>query len=138
MTEQDKKIQDLKAENERLKRQMEELIENNLDPIEMCKVSIALDKLKEYQNLEEQGLLLKLPCKVGDTVYSITRDFISEYIVESIRIYEHSIQFYWECTKGIYHNVVGFADFEIGKTVFLTEQEAQAALEKMKGGGVNG
>ena len=95
------------------------------------------NKLAEYEDLEEQGLLLKLPCKVGDTVYSITRDFISEYIVESIRIYEHSIQFYWKCTKGIYHNVVGFANFDIGKTVFLTKQEAQAALEKMKAGGVN-
>ena len=93
----------------------------------------AMEKLAEYEDLEDQGLLLQLPCKKGDTVYSITRDFISEYIVESIRIYEHSIQFYWKCTKGIYHNVVGFADFEIGKTVFLTEQEAQAALEKMKG-----
>ena len=27
------------------------------------------DKLAEYEDLEEQGLLLKLPCKVGDTVY---------------------------------------------------------------------
>lgn len=27
------------------------------------------NKLKEYEDAEEQGLLLKLPCKVGDTVY---------------------------------------------------------------------
>ncbi len=93
----------------------------------------VVEYASEQRRLEDQGLLLQLPCNVGDTVYSITRDFISEYVVESIRIYEHSIQFYWKCTKGIYHNVVGFADFEIGKTVFLTEQEAQAALEKMKG-----
>ena len=98
----------------------------------------VVEYASEQQRLEEQGLLLKLPCKVGDTVYSITRDFISEYMVESIRIYEHSIQFYWKCTKGIYRNVVGFADFEIGKTVFLTEQEAQTALEKMKAGEQNG
>ena len=28
-----------------------------------------LEKLKEYQQLEEQGRLPKLPCKVGDVVY---------------------------------------------------------------------
>lgn len=43
-----------------------------LDAIEMCKIYIALDRLKEYQRLEEQGLLLRLPCKVGDTVYALT------------------------------------------------------------------
>ena len=110
MDHKDVIIQDLKAKNKKL-----------------------TEELEKYKQLEEQGLLLRLPCKVGDVVYSITRDFISEYIVESIRIYEHSIQFYWKCTKGIYHNVVGFANFDIGKTVFLTEQEAQSALEKMKG-----
>lgn len=29
----------------------------------------AVDKLAEYEDLEEQGKLLTLPCKVGDTVY---------------------------------------------------------------------
>ena len=29
----------------------------------------AYFKLKDYEDLEEQGLLFKLPCKVGDTVY---------------------------------------------------------------------
>lgn len=49
--------------------QLQEILTNNLDPIEMCKVSIALDKLKEYQEAERQGRLLHLPCKAGDTVY---------------------------------------------------------------------
>lgn len=35
-------------------------------------------KLKDYEDLEEQGLLVKLPCKVGDTVYVPTRNFVSE------------------------------------------------------------
>ena len=34
-------------------------------------VSQCFDKLAEYEDLEEQGLLLRLPCKVGDTVYCI-------------------------------------------------------------------
>lgn len=33
-------------------------------------------KLKAYEDAEEQGLLLRLPCKVGDTVYQISENFI--------------------------------------------------------------
>lgn len=111
-------------------------------------------KLKDYEDAEEQGLLLRLPaplngvesfsldgkttwyrfpCRIGDTVYQITKDFISEYQITSMTIYPYSIQFNWECTKGIYKNVVGFAGFEIGKTVFLTREEAEAKLKEMEG-----
>ena len=34
-----------------------------------------LIQLKEYQQLEEQGRLIKLPCKVGDTVWVVTSPF---------------------------------------------------------------
>lgn len=37
-------------------------------------VAEYLRKLKAYENLEEQGRLVKLPCKVGDTVYAIGFD----------------------------------------------------------------
>lgn len=33
------------------------------------KIAAILKKLAEYEDLEEQGRLLKLPCKMGDTVY---------------------------------------------------------------------
>lgn len=39
----------------------------------------ALEEFNEYKNLEEQGLLLRLPCKVGDTVYLI-EDFMGKVI----------------------------------------------------------
>ena len=148
MTEKDLQIQDLKAENERLKRQMEELIENNLDPIEMCKVSIALDKLKEYQNLEEQGLLLKLPCKVGDTVFCIYSRWTkcSAYNEEKDEYRCQGCECECDSRKEKYISEQRAYSLDwiitnlkaFGKTAFLTEQEAQAALEKMKGGGVNG
>ena len=38
-------------------------------PSEAQKILKLAERLKEYEDLEEQGLLLKLPCKVGDTVY---------------------------------------------------------------------
>lgn len=38
-------------------------------PSEAQKILKLAERLKDYEDLEEQGLLLKLPCKVGDTVY---------------------------------------------------------------------
>lgn len=107
---------------------------NCTDPysVDLCQRFSAFRKLAEYEELEEQGRLLRLPCKVGDTVYKITRNFISEYKIISETIYPYSIQFNWQCTKGIYGNLVGFADREIGKTVFLTREEAEAKLKEME------
>lgn len=91
----------------------------------------CLYKLAEYEDLEEQGLLLKLPCKIGDMVYSITRNFISEYMICSIEKYNEGFFFNWRCEKGIYINVRGFTDYDIGKTVFLTKEQAEQALKQM-------
>lgn len=87
-------------------------------------------KLAEYEDLEEKGLLLKLPCKIGDTVYAITRNFISEYLIWSIEKYNEGFFFNWRCEKGIYKNVCGFTDYEIGKSVFLTKEAAEQKLKE--------
>jgi hypothetical protein len=42
----------------------------NID-VALKKANYALDELKEYKDLEEQGLLIKLPCKVDSVVYAI-------------------------------------------------------------------
>lgn len=97
-----------------------------------CEADIYL-KLAEYEDLEEQGLLLKLPCKVGDTVYSITRDFISEYNIRNFICYDNgNIFFDWKCVKGIYLNIKGFHIDDIGKTVFLTKEAAEKELERLE------
>lgn len=72
-----------------------------------------LEKLGEYEDAEEQGLLLRLPCKVGDTVYSVVKDGLQ--IIElkfSLELYARRM-----------------SDF--GKTVFLTKEEAERALKQM-------
>ena len=86
----------------------------------------------KYRKLEEQGLLLKFPCKVGDKVYSVTRNFISKYIICSIQKYTEGFFFNWKCEEGIYANTRGFTEFEIGKTVFLTKEEAEQKLKEME------
>lgn len=102
-----------------------------------------LEKSKEYQQLEEQGKLLKLPCKVGDTVwdndygrpcaYTITAFSFGEceeYICEPVTAKE--AVFYYANSSG---SITGsFAGSEIGKSVFLTKSEAEAKLKELRGG----
>lgn len=81
--------------------------------LELVKIWAKLKKLKEYQNLEKQGKLLKLPCEIGHRVYMIYQ-FCGEGAWE---IEEHKIR---------------LEDLEnIGKTVFLTIEEAEAALKEL-------
>ena len=51
----------------------DKLCKNICDDIEYdcskCGLEKALEKLADYEDLEEQGLLVRLPCKVGDIVY---------------------------------------------------------------------
>lgn len=90
-----------------------------------------LKELKEYKVLEEQGLLLKLPCKVGDTVY-IVRKY--SYCPSGACKMEISCS---ECRKSapyeIYKRKFKLDDLmEIGKTIFLNKEEAEATLQEMK------
>lgn len=103
----------------------------------------ALNKLADYEDLEEQGRLIKLPCKVGDTVwdndygrpcaYTITAFSFGEceeYICEPVTTKE--TVFYYANSSG---SITGsFAESEIGKSVFLTKSEAEAKLEELRGG----
>ncbi len=93
-----------------------------------------VEKLEEYENLEEQGKLLKLPCAVGDTVYEVqeSRERIQPYIVIAVHASECGKLYGWELKdgKGFYSNVNGFSEYAIGKQVFLSREEAEAALKK--------
>ena len=100
-----------------------------------------LGKLADYEDLEEQGLLLKLPCKVGDIIWDNdygmpTSDEITGYSFgESDGDIEYpasktEIVFYFSNTSG---SITGsFALSEIGKTVFLSQDDAEQALKESK------
>lgn len=91
------------------------------------------EKLCEYEDLEEKGRLTKLPCKVGDTVYGISMGKIINLTVNEISI------FYMKGEKII--NVKcqsndefrNYVEREFGKTVFLSKEEAEAVINKLKG-----
>lgn len=93
-----------------------------------------LDRLKELVEAEKDGRTVVLPCKVGDTLYEVTgRKTISEYRVKAIRVELFCVFIEWEIEKGfVWQSLSGITQNEIGKTVFLTREEAEKALEAMK------
>ena len=81
-------------------------------------------KVSEYADLMRQGLLINLPCKVGDGVYGIDG---TSGIITKIH-YELSKEWSFE-TNNFYSRVINWNWFaNIGKTVFLTPEEAKKAL----------
>lgn len=115
-------------------KELKELKENGaFTDVELAQIVTMQNELKKYKDLEEQGLLVKLPCKVGDTVYVLTMDLVSEFKITAIFLDIHGTYFYWlfyYC--GIYERTSGFSECDIGKTVFLTREEAEEKLEEMK------
>lgn len=103
------------------------------------------EKLKAYEGLEEQGLLFRLPCKVGDIVYyehpySSVHTGIQAYQITNIMISQNKKGAWTKKYRAmmllngkIIDSQINFSFDDIGKTVFLTKEEAEAALEKMKG-----
>lgn len=94
----------------------------------------ALQKLAAYEDAEEQGRLVILPCKVGDTIYAPTRSFVSEFRVIQFDFggyKEPYLWVEWYLTKGFTGDfrIDGISASEIGKTVFLSREEAEAALK---------
>lgn len=115
---------------------------DNLSIEDCMAIQEPLNKLHEYEIAEEKGLLLRLPCKVGDTVwdndfgrpcsyritgysFGIAEDYIDEPVTETEIVY-----YYINSSGGI---TGSFASSEIGKTVFLTKEEAEQKLAEMKG-----
>lgn len=110
----------------------EEFCKNAVDGCKNCYIQQVFKKLATYEDLEEQGLLVRLPCKVGDTVYVPTRVLVSEFKITAIFCDIHGTYFYWLFYCGIYERTSGFSERDIGKTVFLTREEAEKKLEEMK------
>ena len=84
----------------------------------------ALNRLAEYEDAEEQGLLLRLPCKVGDTIYRCGDPIkkIYEWQIDYVEVHEDETVFVDDSDNT-------FVEADIGKTVFLTREEAEKALK---------
>ena len=85
-----------------------------------------LEKLAEYEDLEEQGLLLRLPCKVGTTVYNTTWwDDVQEKVKVDGKTFYRTVHKH-KVSKSTF-SLVDIYNF--GKTVFLTKAEAEQKLK---------
>ena len=93
-----------------------------------------VDRMKELAEADKAGRLVVLPCKVGDRLYEVTgRKTISVYKVRAIRVELFGLFIEWDIVEGfVWQSLSGINAGEIGKTVFLTREEAEKALEAMK------
>ena len=97
-----------------------------------CEIMTSVcEKLGKYEDLEEQGRLVKLPCKIGTEVYDITWwDNVQEKVVVKGKAYYRTVHKH-KITK-LPFTYSDIDDF--GKTVFLTKSEAEAKLKELRGG----
>ena len=119
-------------------KELKELKENGaFTGLELAKLAIMQKELKKYKDLEEQGLLMRLPCKVGDTVYRVNAGAKQPIIPMTVS------EIHFLCYKNeraVRFDAIGKEDMgescyrleDIGRIVFLTREEAEKKLEEMK------
>ena len=108
-----------------------------MDGMALCKLTMTLAYAEDYggncmfYNVPKEQIIVP-PCKVGDTVYSIVqginRIFVGE-VYECVVGREHFV--FRSTRKGCL--TFAFTEDEIGKTVFLSREEAEKALERSEG-----
>lgn len=97
----------------------------------------AVRKLCDYEDLEEQGLLVRLPCKVGDTVYRVNAGAKQPIIPMTVS------EIHFLCYKNeraVRFDAIGKEDMgescyrleDIGRIIFITYEETEKKLEEMK------
>lgn len=105
----------------------------NAQRLEIIK-EIPINRLRELAQAKKEGRLVVLPCDVGDKLYDVTLGEVREKIVISLSML---------LSKSVNHLVIHAENFrnavtsyelqDIGKTVFLTREAAEAALDAMGG-----
>ena len=94
----------------------------------------CVEKLAEYETAEEEGRLVVLPCKVGDTVYVIEDSHIEVFEVNKIEL-NHKVfgnaTYYLEkpSRRGCLYK---YYDSEFGDKWFVDREEAEKALREME------
>ena len=117
----------------------DELWERACEP-DCEEIDAVYRKLKEYEDLEEQGRLIKLPCKVGDVVYRINIGAMKPVI--PLRVVEYRFKIVGNCIREKIccsddflckqPSIIYYAE-DIGNKVFLTKSEAEAKLKELRG-----
>lgn len=93
-------------------------------------LNIVIKYLAELEDKIEQGRLVELPCKAGDTIYWISsnnRDII-EVVVNRIAFVEHDRKILYVAEKGVGEYSIMFVD-----DIYTTKAEAEAKLRELQG-----
>lgn len=119
--------------------------DKELEPEEITAMQHTLDEYHKVADpllrAQADGRLVVLPRKVGDTLWVTSNPWTGKLLKKPLDAYVDGMKMY---SHGLYVNLLfdtrkinGTRDYEInhiGKTVFLTREEAKAALEAMKDG----
>jgi len=94
---------------------------------------LSPEEVQELAKAKADGRLVVLPCKVGDNVYFLLQELDGEwYVTSPHRITEIGTRGFWTSAFP-FEKPNAMDDFtswgEFGKTVFLTKEEAEKALE---------
>ena len=116
--------------------------EEHFSGLEMAKLHSALMELKKYQEADKDGRIVVLPCKVGDTLWVTGRDNVPREMeleapdIRAVCTDEDNL-----CMSTCNRKPDGFCAYrlrndgaDIGKTVFLTREEAEKELMEAKEG----
>lgn len=123
-----------------LKKEAKELFDKESEPPEshsvvrralrcIKKLVTEVEPYKEYKDLEERGLLLRLPCPIGTTVYNTNWwDDVTEKVDIDGKTFYRTVHKH-KVSKSTF-SLVDIYNF--GKTVFLTKAEAEQKLKEME------
>lgn len=104
--------------------------ENDKDPLQ--KGMQAVQKLAEYENLEEKHALIQIPCSIGTTVYIKSASYATKpYYMGTVINFSHSISSgFCIVVQSIGTDLLHIPFSEFGKSIFLTSTDAEKAIYK--------
>lgn len=88
-----------------------------------------LDRLEKLDEADKNGRVVVLPCKIGDVLYRASPSGVVVHRVANMVYRELTSRWYIDTIPNL-----PYASEELGKTTFLTREEAEKALEAMKDG----
>lgn len=126
-----KELVELVKDDKRIRAEEYEALQKAIFALEEIQEYRAIGTVEELEQAHEnrKGQLIKLPCSVGDTIWDVGEDFISDYEVRKFVIDERGIAFI-QASKKIdgneYWNSWNYK--ELDKKVFFTREEAEQSL----------
>ena len=126
-------------ENHGISSQEYTALEKAIEALEVVRqlhiAGLSPEEVMALATAQRENRLVVLQCKIGDSVYvpNIRRGFISEMIITAAKKYDTGgTNYFWKAAteNTIYPNMVGFFEHEIGITVFLDREAAEAALKE--------